>query len=130
MHTDIQSMNIPRKLKKNSVMLSKITECIIFCGNFETPLRGHDEKDDSVNPGLSGIFRGLTNFASKLDPDLKNHLETSTVFKGVSKTIQNEILDCQLQIYHEEIRTEISKVSFVAVMADDTTDVSERTQMV
>ena len=61
---------------------------------------------------------------------MKNHLETSKVFKGVSKTIQNEILDCLLQIYHEEIRTEIRKASFVAVMDDDTTDVSEHTQMV
>ena len=61
---------------------------------------------------------------------MKHHLETSAVFKGVSKTIQNEILDCLLQIYHEEIRTEIRKASFVAVMADDTTDVSEHTQIV
>ena len=79
------------KVKKNREMLSKIIDCIIFCGNFETPLRGHDKKDDSVNPG---VFRGLVNFASKFDSDL----ETSTVFKGVSKTIQTEILDCLLQI--------------------------------
>ncbi|XP_035221846.1 zinc finger MYM-type protein 1-like [Stegodyphus dumicola] len=115
------------KVKKNGEILFKIIDCIFFCGNFETPLRGHDEKDDSVNPG---VFRGLVNFASKLDSDLKNHLETSAVFKGVSKTIQNEILDCLFQIYHEEIRTEIRKASFVALMVDDTTDVSERTQMV
>ena len=53
-------------------------DCTIVCGNFETPLRGHNEKDDLVNPG---VFRGLINFASKLDPDFRNHLETSTVFK-------------------------------------------------
>ena len=113
------------KVKKNHEMLSKIIDCIIFCGNFETPLRGHDKKDDSVNPG---VFRGLINFASKFDPDL----ETSTVFKGVSKTIQTEILDCLLQIwaYHEEIRTEIRKTFFVAVMADDTANASEHTQTV
>ncbi|XP_076046726.1 zinc finger MYM-type protein 1-like [Oratosquilla oratoria] len=52
------------------------------------------------------------------------------VFKGVCKTIQSEILDCLLQIYHEEVRTEIREASFVAVMADDTTDVSEHAQMV
>ena len=115
------------KVKKNREKLSKIIVCIIFCGNFETPLRGPDEKDDSFNPG---IFRGLISFASKLHPDFKNHLETSTVFKGVSKTIQNEILDCLLQIYHEEIRTEIRKASFVAVMADDPTDVSVHTRTV
>lgn len=81
-------------VKKNREILSKIIDCIFFCGNFETSLRGHDEKDDSVNPS---VFRGLINFASKLDPDLKHHLETSSVFKGVSKIIQNDILDCLLQ---------------------------------
>ncbi|KFM66863.1 hypothetical protein X975_00179, partial [Stegodyphus mimosarum] len=110
------------KVKKNREILCKITDCIFFCGSFETPLRRHDEKDDSVNPG---VFRGLVNFASKLDSDLKNHLETSAVFKGVSKTIHNEILDCLFQIYHEEIRTEIRKAC--SLMADDTTDVSEHT---
>lgn len=82
-----------RRVSKNREILSKIIDCITFCGNFEIPLRGHDETEDSYNPG---VFRGLINFASKLDPDLKKHLETSTVFKGVSKTIQNEILDCLL----------------------------------
>src|SRR5215469_14427780 len=82
---------------------------------------------DSVNPG---VFRGLINFASKLDPDLRSHLETNTVFKGVSKTIQNEILDCLLQIYYDNIKKEIKDAPFLAVMADDTTDASEHTQMV
>ncbi|CAL7937392.1 unnamed protein product [Xylocopa violacea] len=115
------------KVKKNREILSKIIDCIFFCGNFEIPLHGRDEKDDAVNPG---IFRGLVNFASNLDSDLKNHLETNAVFKDISKTIHNEILDCLLQIYHEEIRMEIRQASFVAVMVDDTTDVSEHTQMV
>lgn len=34
------------------------------------------------------------------------------------------------KIYHDEVRAEISKASFVAVMADDTTDVSEHIQMI
>ena len=63
-----------RKVTKNREILSKIIDCIAFCGNFEIPLRGHDERDDSVNPG---VFKGLIDFASKLDPDLKKHLETS-----------------------------------------------------
>lgn len=116
-----------REVAKNREILSKIIDCIKFCGQFEVSLRGHDERDESENPG---IFRGLINFASKLDFDLDNHLKSNKAFKGVSKTIQNEILDCLLQIYRDEIKREIRKSSFVAVMADDTTDVSEHTQMV
>lgn len=116
-----------RKVAKNREILSKIIDCIKFCGQFEVSLRGHDERNESENPG---IFRGLINFASKFDPVLENHLKTNKAFKGVSKTIQNEILDCLLQIYRDEIKREIRKSSFVAVMADDTTDISEHTQMV
>lgn len=90
-------------------------------------MRGHDESVGSVNPG---VFRGLIDFASKLDSDLKTHIENSTVFKGYSKTIQNDILSSVLKVYRDRVILEISKAPFVAVMADDTTDVSEVTQMV
>ena len=116
-----------KNVTKNREILSKIIDCIKFCGHFEQlPLRGHDETDDSANPG---VFRGLINHASKLDPDLWAHLESNVVFKGVSETIQNEILDCLLQIYCDQIRKKIKEAPFVAVMAYDTTDVSEHTQM-
>lgn len=45
----------------NRYILSKIIDCIKFCGAFELALRGHNEKSDSENPG---IFRGLINFSS------------------------------------------------------------------
>jgi len=40
--------------------------------------RATDENLDSEN---AVIFRGLRNFAAKLDSDLGKHLESSTVFK-------------------------------------------------
>lgn len=114
-------------VKKNRDILSKIIDCLIFCGKFELPLRGHNEKADSDNPG---IFRGLLNFAGKLDENLKVHFENSTVFKANSKTIQNELLDCMLDICRTEISNEIEQAQFLAVMSDDTTDISEKTQEV
>jgi hypothetical protein len=86
-------------------------------------LRGHDESSDSANPG---VFRGLQEFAGKLDENLKTHFETATVFKGNSNTIQNELPDCILEV----CRAEISREKFLAVMSCDTTDVSEKTQEV
>jgi len=59
--------------------LSKIIDCIRFCGAFELALRGHDETADSVNPG---IFTGIINFTAELVYALKTHLEKATVFKG------------------------------------------------
>lgn len=114
------------QVRKNRYVLSKIIDCIKFCGAFELALRGHDEKDDSANPG---IFKGLINFSTELDIALKDHFEKSTVFKGISKTIQNELLDCMLQVAQENIKKEISKADYVAVMADETTDVANCYQM-
>ena len=58
---------------------------------FELPLRGKDETEGSTNPG---IFLGLVNFVAQLDEVFDDHLKNAKVFKGTSKTIQNELLEC------------------------------------
>lgn len=40
------------KVKKNRDILSKLIDCIKFCGKFELSLRGHDESNTSENPGV------------------------------------------------------------------------------
>ncbi|CAG9765677.1 unnamed protein product [Ceutorhynchus assimilis] len=100
--------------------------------NVEIPMtnsgRGHDETSTSDNPG---IFRGLINFTAELDKTLAEHLRDSTVFKGISKEIQNDILDCMLEVCHETILEEIRKTSYnISIIADETTDVSAKSQMV
>jgi hypothetical protein len=92
---------------------------------FELPLHGHDEDSDSANPR---VFRVLLEFAGKLDENLKSHFETATVFKQNSKTNQNELLDCILEVCRAKIAAEIGRANFLAVISDETTDVSEKTQ--
>ena len=115
------------EVKKNRETLSKIIDIIKFCGHFELPLRGHNETDDSENPG---VFLGLVQYTSKFDVSLKAHLNSGKAFKGTSKTIQNDLLDSMLEICQAQIEEEISKSDFLAVMCDDTTDCSDKTQMV
>ncbi|GBN48476.1 hypothetical protein AVEN_210074-1 [Araneus ventricosus] len=67
------------KVTKNRYVLTKIIDCILFCGAFELALRGHDECEDSLN---MGVFRGLINFSAELDSSLKDHFTSDTVFKG------------------------------------------------
>ncbi|KAJ4445092.1 hypothetical protein ANN_06891 [Periplaneta americana] len=98
-----------------------------YVSSFELALRGHDETDSSSNPG---VFRGLINFSAELDNSLKTHLENSTVFKGTSKTIQNELLAVMLEVCREEISRQIKAANFLAVFADETSDVSNKFQMV
>jgi hypothetical protein len=52
------------------------------------------------------------------------------VFKGNSETIQNALLYCILEVCRAKIAPEIGCANFVAVMSDDTTDVSEKIQEV
>lgn len=106
---------------------NQIINCIRFCGAFELALRGHDNKDNSEN---RGIFKELVNFSAKLDNDLKVHIQSSKALKGTSKTTQNELLECMLDVYHGEVREEIEKSPFVAVIADETTDVACEFQLV
>lgn len=113
-------------MDKNRYILSKLIDCVKFCGAFELALRGHDETEASENPG---IFRGLVNFASSLDAALKEHLEGATVFRGTSKTIQNELLDCMLTVVKEYIHKEVTATDYIAIQADETSDVSVQCQL-
>lgn len=113
----------------NRCVLSRIIDCVKFCGFFELALRGHDERETSENPG---IFRGLVDLIATADSKLANHLSdnASKVFKGTSKTVQNDLLKCMLEVITSEIRHEVSGTEFCAIISDDTTDVSCQVQNV
>ncbi|KAI4798579.1 hypothetical protein KUCAC02_021946, partial [Chaenocephalus aceratus] len=64
------------------------------------------------------------------DSRLRRHYEAQPVFKGTSSTTQNELLDCMYDVSREEIAKQADNTSCVAVQADETTDVSCKSQMV
>ena len=107
--------------------MSKIINIIKLCGKFELPLRGHNEKANSDNPG---VFRGLIDYTCSLDSSLDSHINSSKVFKGTSKTIQNELLESILEISRNKIMEEVKSADYVAVMIDETTDNYDKIQMV
>ncbi|CAH1109802.1 unnamed protein product [Psylliodes chrysocephalus] len=112
---------------KNRYILFKIINCIRFCGAFELALWGHDESDSSENPR---IFRKLINFSAELDATLSDHQKNSSVFKGTFKEIQNDLLQCMLDVCHEQIIEEINNSPFLTIMADETMDFAAKTQLV
>lgn len=116
-----------KEIMMNRYTFSKIINCIKFCGSFEIALRGHDEREDSQN---KGVFRELVNFSAELDSVLKDHLNKSQVFKGTSKIIQNKVLECMLEIYHEEVAKEIKASDYISIMADETSDIACKFQLV
>ncbi|XP_078539195.1 zinc finger MYM-type protein 1-like [Lissotriton helveticus] len=112
---------------KNRRILSTLIDCIRFCGTFELVLQGHDESENSLNPGM---FRGLVDLSASLDREMEARLANVAVLKGTSKTIQNELLECMLEIVRSYIVQQLKTTDFVAIQADDTTDVANKTQAV
>ena len=47
---------------------------------------------------------GLVDFVAQLDEVFDEHLKNATVFKGTSKTVQNELLECMLAVAREEVK--------------------------
>ncbi|CAH2003339.1 unnamed protein product [Acanthoscelides obtectus] len=105
---------------KNRYVQSKIIDCIKFCGAFELALRGHDETESSQIPG---IFRELINSSAELDTTLSEHIKNASIFKGTSKEIQKDLLECILEVCHEEIIKQINRASYLAIIADETRDI-------
>ena len=124
---NIQKHN--EEVAQNRYILNKLIDAVKFCGVFELALRGHNERDTSDNPG---IFRGLINLMADLDGTLKQHIEKTKnrVFLGLSKTIQNDLLDSIYSVCHQLICEEISSTDFIAIQADETTDVATLSQLV
>lgn len=108
-------------VKKNRHALSRIVDCIKFCGAHELALRGSDESSTSLS---RGVFVDLVEQFSFLDSQLADHLSNTQVAKYTSKTSQNELLDCMLSVYEKKLADEVSQAPFVAVQADETTDVA------
>ncbi|XP_075965760.1 histone-lysine N-methyltransferase SETDB1-B isoform X3 [Anarhichas minor] len=115
------------EVDRNRHILSKAIDCVKFCGAFELALRGHHETDSSDNPG---VFRGLVDCVASLDGMLQEHHKTASVFKGTSNTVQTELLDCMLSVMKEYILEEVKRADFIAIQADETTDISSHCQLV
>lgn len=115
------------KVSKNRHILARLIDCVKFCGVFELALRGKDESEGSNN---LGVFRGLVDLVASFDEVFEDNLKTAMVFKGTSKTVQNELLESMLAVIRARITEEVKSAKFVAIQADETTDVSTQTQLV
>lgn len=121
---DVQKHN--ETVKNNRYIVSRFIDVTCFLAEQELPFRGHDESQHSTN---RGNYVELLTLIRKFDDKLDTHLENSKVFTGVSSDIQNEIIQCVAGHLTTEIKSEISAAPFVAVIMDETTDVSNKSQV-
>lgn len=91
----------------------------------EIAFRGHDEKECSLNPGN---FKTIFLLVLSRDVALKKHWENMGYFRGVSKTIQNELIECIEEEIQDFIGKRINEAPFFACIVDETTDITETSQ--
>ena len=84
------------------------------------------ESETSEKPGISLLLIGLM---ASVHRELELHLE-NTVFKGTSKTVQNELLDCMLSVLKRPRSGEVKQADYIAIQADETTDICTHCQLV
>ncbi|KAJ4436397.1 hypothetical protein ANN_19029 [Periplaneta americana] len=112
-------------VKRNRDILERLINAVCFLGKQELAFRGHDETENSVN---RGNYVELLKYTAQYDPLLAEHLETSTVFEGISNRIQNDLIQAVGSTVLSAIKQEIIEIPFVAVMVDETSDVANKAQ--
>ena len=114
------------KVKENREILKDLINATCFLAKQELAFRGDDESASSSNRG--NYVELLHAFAEK-DDKLARHLETSTVFSGVSNRIQNDLIEAIGDVIRNYTLTEINAAPFVAVEVDETTVVTNKAQI-
>lgn len=114
------------QVARNRKVLDKVIDCLKFCGTHELALRGHDESSVSYN---KGVFLDLMDFISIVQT-AEDPGSSSNTFSYTSKTVQNELLQCILDVYKEDLKKDIAAAKFVSIQADETTDISNSSQFV
>ncbi|KAK7885958.1 hypothetical protein WMY93_025579 [Mugilogobius chulae] len=91
------------EVDRNRYLLSKLIDCVKFCGAFELALRGHDETEASINPGIFGDWSVLR---------LPWTLRLRSTWR-------------ERRLHLEEVKA----ADFIAIQADETSDVSVQCQL-
>ncbi|KAI4487466.1 hypothetical protein M0804_005615 [Polistes exclamans] len=111
------------KVSYNREILNDTIECILYCRNFMISLSGLNE----INYfSIQDQFNELINIAITSNLHVKKNLNDNRTFQ----TLRDDIPDYLFQIYQNEIIKDVENTSFVAVIIDDITDVSEHYQLV
>lgn len=110
------------KVRENRKMMKHLLNMVIFLSTQELAFRGNDESIDSNN---QGNFKELAKFAATLDEDFKKFIDpsVSSVFCGLSKIIQNDLIDSVTKILREKIHEEINSAACFSWEIDETTDI-------
>ena len=110
---------------RNRQILERFIDVTRFIAIHEQGFRGNDESKSS---SMQGNFKDQIDLLSKYDSLLELHLSNASVFRGDSKTIQNDLIFSLSECIMNKIRDELNQAKFVSVGVDETSDISSTTQ--
>lgn len=107
-------------------MLGRLIQAVVFLCKQELAFRGHREGETSSN---KGNYLELLDLLAQREQLVRDHLASSTAFKGTSPEIQNDLIEIITCVVNEKIKTEIQDCHFISIQADETLDVSCKSEM-
>lgn len=125
-HQKISNQMHNENVKKNRYILKRLIDVVCFLGKQELPFRGHDESDTSHN---KGNYIELLELIRLYDPLLQNHLKESTIFRGTSSAIQNDLIASISSVLADRIKAELEQTDFIALILDETSDIINKSQL-
>ncbi|CAI9720695.1 finger MYM-type 1-like [Octopus vulgaris] len=114
------------KVRRNRSILQRLIDVVIFLGLQELSFRGHFESEGSNN---RGNYKELVYLISKYDKHMECHLDTASIFTGLSNRIQNDLIEAIHKVMLNEMQKEIDQAKFVSILVDETSDVSASSQL-
>lgn len=134
-----------QQILENRERLKPIIEGVILLGRQNIAFRSHRDDgfsfsnntdhtsritDNGDSPINRGNFKAILEYRAKGDPILKNHLINATARSTyISKTIQNELILTIGEEITGIITEKIGKAKFFSIIFDETTDISNSSQM-
>ena len=118
---------------KNYTKIEPIMDTIIDCALYNLPIRGNRDDAKYYNDPNhnAGVFQGMLNIRVKAgDKILEEHFRTAP--KNIiqrSKTVQNQMINTCKKYIQTKIVNKIKRAKFFALIADEATDISNKTQL-
>ena len=115
------------RVMHNREVMKRLVSVVVLLAKQGLSFRGHNESVGSTNRGnYIEFLEALRTY----DGTLHQHMENErSQFKGLSKDIQNDLIECVDAVLVDAIDAELDAASFFAVGADETTDVSTEQQL-
>ncbi|XP_057316227.1 52 kDa repressor of the inhibitor of the protein kinase-like [Hydractinia symbiolongicarpus] len=133
--SELVDQQISKQISENKAKLEPIIDTILLCGRLNIPLRGHRD-DSSYHPevgsyssGGVGNFIEILNYRARANPVFKETLDNSAKNATyISKTAQNELINCIGEVITEKIVLEIKGSKFFSILGDECMDSSCKEQ--